>query len=53
MAKENHDLNLAVIAGATNALNYLKENKRATHEEALAHVINNSSGIIGNIDFSK
>lgn len=53
MKKENKELHLAVIAGATSALAHLKENKNSTHDDALKHVINNADSIIENIDFSK
>ncbi|MEK6909167.1 MAG: hypothetical protein AABX23_03895 [Nanoarchaeota archaeon] len=52
MNKEK-DLHLAIIAGATSALEHLKQNRNATHDDALRHVIDNADGIINNIDFSQ
>ena len=51
MAKEN-ELHLAVIAGATSALDHLKKNKKASHDDALKYVINNADEIIEKIDLS-
>ncbi len=50
MDKENKALHLAVIAGATSALDHIKKNKNASHEEALKQVIDNADKIIENID---
>ena len=52
MNNENSELHLAVIAGATSALEHLRKNKKASHEDALRHVINNANEIIEKIDFS-
>lgn len=52
MDKENKELHLAVIAGATEALEHLKKNRGASHDDALKHVINNADNIIGKIDFN-
>lgn len=52
MVKKNNDLHLAVIAGATSALEHLKTNKKANHDDALKHVIDNAESIISKIDFS-
>jgi hypothetical protein len=52
MNNKNKDLHLAVIAGATKALEHLKSNKKASHDDALKHVIDNADSIIENIDFS-
>lgn len=51
MDKENKELHLAVIAGATSALEHLKKNRKANHDDALKHVIDNADSIIENIDF--
>lgn len=53
MNKENKELHLAVIAGATKALEHLKENRKASHDDALKHVIDSADEILENIDFSK
>jgi len=53
MSKQNKDLHLAVIAGATEALNHLNNNRKASHDDALKHVINNADSIIEKIDFAK
>ena len=52
MDKDNNELHLAVIAGATSALEHLKKNKKASHDDALKHVINNADEIIEKIDFT-
>ena len=52
MDKENKEIHLAIIAGATSALNHLKNNKKASHDDALRHVIDNADEIINKIDFS-
>jgi len=52
MDKENKELHLAVIAGATKALEHLEKDKKATHDDALKHVINNAESIIEEIDFN-
>lgn len=51
MGKSNKELHLAVIAGATKALEHLKDNRKATHDDALKYVIDNAEQILGNIDF--
>ena len=53
MDKENKELHLAVIAGATRALEHLKKNKKASHDDALKQVIDNADNIIENIDFNE
>jgi|GEM_PF-5855559 len=53
MDKQNKELHLAVIAGATSALEHLKKNRNVTHEDALRHVIDNADSILENIDFSQ
>lgn len=53
MNKKNKELHLAVIAGATNALEHLKNNRKASHDDALKHVIDNAESIIEKIDFSE
>lgn len=53
MDKENKELHLAVIAGATKALEHLRENRKASHDDALKHVIDNADQIIENIDSFK
>lgn len=53
MDKESKELHLAVIAGATKALEYLQKNRKATHDDALKEVINNADKIIEEIDFSE
>ncbi len=50
MAKEDQKIRVAIIAGATQAIKYLEQNKRATHDEALRHVANNTQEILRNID---
>lgn len=52
MDKENKEYQLAVIAGATKALEHLAKNRKATHEDALKFVIDNAEEIIENIDYS-
>jgi hypothetical protein len=47
---ENKRVKMALIAGASHALNYLKQNKRATHEEAIQHVSEISDEIVDKID---
>ena len=49
---DKEELHLAVIAGATSALEHLKNNKKASHDDALKHVINNADEIIEKIDFT-
>jgi hypothetical protein len=51
MKKENKELHLAVIAGATKALEHLEKNRRASHDDALKHVIDNAEEIVNNIDY--
>lgn len=53
MKKGNKELHLAVLAGATKALEHLKSNRKASHDDALKHVIDNTESIIDNIDFSQ
>lgn len=53
MKKGNNELHLAVLAGATKALEHLKNNRNASHDDALKHVVDNSESIIENIDFSQ
>ncbi len=50
MTKDNHKIKIAIIAGATQAIKYLEQNKRATHDEALRHVANNTQEILNKID---
>jgi hypothetical protein len=50
MAKEDHKLRIAIIAGATEAIKYLQQNKNSTHDEALRHVANNTKEILARID---
>ncbi len=50
MDKKNKELHLAVIAGATKALEHLRENRKASHDDALKNVIDNADQIIENID---
>ena len=52
MTEESNELRLAVIAGATSALEQLQKNKNMSHDDALRHVINNADEIIKNINFS-
>ena len=52
MNKENKELHLAVIAGATEALDYIVKNRGATHNDALKHVIGNTDKILEGIDFN-
>lgn len=50
MGKEDSKLKLAIIAGATQAIKYLEQNKRATYDEALRHVANNTQEALSKID---
>ncbi len=50
MAKEDHKIKIAIIAGATQAIKYLEQNRHSTHDEALRHVANNTQEILNNID---
>jgi hypothetical protein len=52
MKKENNNLHLVLIAGATKALDYLKTNRKANHDEALKYVIDNADSILEKIDFN-
>lgn len=52
MDKKNKELHLAVIAGATKALEHLKSDRKATHDDALKYVIDNAESILDNIDFN-
>lgn len=52
MAEEDNQLRLVLIAGATSALGHLQKNKKATHDDALKHVINHADEIIDKIDLS-
>ncbi len=52
MSEENNSLRLALIAGATSALEHLQKNKKSSHDDALRHVINNADEIIEKIDLS-
>lgn len=52
MDKQDKELHLAVIAGATKALEHLQKNRKATPDDALKHVIDTADEIIKNIDFS-
>lgn len=51
MDRKDKELHLAVIAGATKALEHLKTNRKANHDDALKHVIDNADSILENIDF--
>lgn len=53
MDKENKELHLAVIVGATSALEHLKKNRKVTNDDALKHGIDHADSIIENIDFSE
>ncbi len=50
MSNENQKIRVAIIAGANHAIKYLQQNKRATHDEALRHVANNTKEILSEID---
>lgn len=50
MVKEEQRLRLAIIAGATHAIKYLEQHKRATHDEAIRHVVNTAPDILTHID---
>ncbi|HLA23352.1 MAG TPA: hypothetical protein VJZ93_02345 [Candidatus Nanoarchaeia archaeon] len=48
MVKE--EIKRAVIAGAASALNYIRKNKNASHEDALKHVAKEMGEILRNIE---
>ncbi len=50
MVKEDQKIRVAIIAGATQAIKYLEQNRHSTHDEALRHVINNAKEILSEID---
>jgi hypothetical protein len=47
---DNKRVKMGIIAGASHALKFLKENKRATHEDAIEHVSDISDEIVEKID---
>lgn len=47
--EETNQLKLAVISGASHALQYKKSNPRASDEEALRHVTRNMREILSKI----
>ncbi len=50
MTKEDQKIRVAIIAGASHAIKYLQQNKGATHEEALRHIVNNTKEILSEVD---
>jgi hypothetical protein len=49
MAKEDAQIRLAAIAGATSALNYMEKNRHATRNEAIRHVADSMEEILESI----
>ena len=47
---DNKKLKRAVIAGASVAAKYLKENKNSTTEDVIKHISKNVDNILENID---
>ena len=50
MDNEDNRLRMAVIAGATHALKYIQNNRRATHDEAIRDVAKSTKEILDKID---
>lgn len=50
MNEENKKLKMAIISGAAHALNYKKENPRASEEEVIRHVAKEAGKILEKID---
>lgn len=50
MDQETYKLNMAVIAGASEALKFLEENPKAFSRDVLQHVTNNAEQILKKID---
>ena len=48
--EESHDIKMAVIAGASNALNQKRKNFRLSDEEILKDITANVNSIIAQID---
>lgn len=46
MSYEKHKLEIAIVSGASHALEYKKKNPNASDEEALRHVTNNAAKIL-------
>ncbi len=49
---ENKKIKLAIIAGASHAVRYLKRNSKASEEDAIRDVMKNSKQILDKIDES-
>ncbi|MEK6825133.1 MAG: hypothetical protein AABX12_01130 [Nanoarchaeota archaeon] len=50
MVKEDKQVRMAIIAGASHALKYKSKNFRATDDEILRHISENVDNILGNMD---
>ena len=50
MEDEEKRLHMAIIAGAAKAIRYKEENPRATEQEVVQHVTENSKEILKKID---
>ncbi len=48
--EENHRLKMAIISGASHALEYKEKNPRASTEEIIQHITENAEEIVENID---
>ncbi len=50
MEEEEKRLHMAIIAGAAKAIRYKEENPRASEQEIVQHVADNSKEILEKID---
>lgn len=50
MAEIEKEMKMAIIAGASHALQYKKDNPRAADEEAIQHVTREANNIISKIN---